>query len=116
MTWPSPRRRSFRALPFITVFSRLTWPSAASTTSPAAPQPPWRRAVPGAGIIGLRRALRPGVCPIVHAHQVLETHVGVALGGRDRGMPQELLDAAQVRARVEEMGGERVPQRVGMHA
>ena len=39
--------------------------------------------------------------------------VGVNLGGRDVGVPQHLLDAPQIRAVIEEMGGEGVAQHMG---
>ena len=44
--------------------------------------------------------------------QPLARDVGVDLGGRDVGVPEEQLHDAPVGRSVEEMGGERVPQRV----
>ena len=44
--------------------------------------------------------------------QPLGSDVGRDLGRPDVGVPEERLDNAQVGAAAEEMGGERVPQRV----
>src|SRR5262249_37368825 len=41
---------------------------------------------------------------------------GVALGGGERGVAQQLLDRAQVGAGAQQVGGERVAQRVGRRA
>src|SRR5437899_7721104 len=39
-------------------------------------------------------------------------YVGVELGGREIGVPEHLLHAAQIRAALEQMRGERVPEEV----
>ena len=49
---------------------------------------------------------------IVDAGEVLEIKVGVDLGCRDVGVAEQLLHPAQVLARFEQMGGERVPKQV----
>ena len=45
----------------------------------------------------------PGVGLVVDAGQVLEIKMRVDLGRGDVGVPQQLLDAAQVLARFEDM-------------
>src|SRR5690348_8806701 len=51
---------------------------------------------------------------LVDAGQVLEVKVGVDLGSRDTGVPQQLLYAAQLTARFQQMGGKRVAEKVGV--
>ena len=43
-------------------------------------------------------------------------NMGIELGRPEVGMPKHLLHAAQVGAPLEEVGGERMPEKVGMHA
>src|SRR5712692_11046616 len=83
----------------------LTWPSPASTTLPW-----WRtaRMVVARTFISSRSRVRTVVGP----HQVVEVHVSVPLGGRQARMAEQLLDGAQVRSLIQEMGGEAVAERV----
>ncbi len=59
----------------------------------------------------IRRVLgsTPRVVAAVHAAQTVGHHVGVDLGRRDVGMAQHGLDRPEVRARLEQVGGEGVP-------
>ena len=52
----------------------------------------------------------------VDGEQPIDVDVGVALGGRERGVPEQLLDRPQVGALLEQVGGEGVPQRVRVNA
>ena len=52
---------------------------------------------------------------VVHLLQARLRHVGVDLGGRQTLVTEELLDHAQVRAPLDEVGGVGVAQRVGVH-
>src|SRR6476646_11043485 len=54
----------------------------------------------------------PGVGLEVRLAHVIGGHVRVHLGRLDAGVAEHLLDAAQVAAALEQVGGERVPQRV----
>ena len=82
----------------------LSWPTADGR--PAFRSPP-------VGVAGRCRSLSgAGVRLAVARLQPLRGHVGVDLGGRGRGMPEDLLDAAQVRPALKEMGGRGVPDRV----
>ena len=56
--------------------------------------------------------LRPGVRAIVDAAQPATVHVAVDLRRRERAVPEQLLDHAQVGAALEEVRGERVTQAV----
>ena len=49
---------------------------------------------------------------LVHLAQTLAADVRVYLGGADVGMPQQLLNDAQVRAMLEQMRRKTVPQHV----
>src|SRR6266699_6389612 len=60
-------------------------------------------------------AARARVGSVVDAGEVLEVKVGVDLGARDIGVTQELLDAAQLPARLEQVRGEGVPEQVWVH-
>src|SRR5215467_13816524 len=53
--------------------------------------------------------------PIVHLHQMLGTHVRIALGRAESAVAQELLDEAEIRALAKHMCGERVTERVRAH-
>gem|GEM_PF-205513 len=64
----------------------------------------------------LRLAVRQRVGAIVDIHQMIERHLGVALGGGEAGVSEEFLDRAQVGAPVEEVGGVGVAQGVGTGA
>jgi hypothetical protein len=52
----------------------------------------------------------------VHVAQPVGREVGVDLSGPDVGVTEHLLERAQVAAARQQMGGERVAQRVGAHA
>src|SRR5271163_2501115 len=52
----------------------------------------------------------------VDREQALGVDMGVALGGGEVDMAEQLLDGAQVGAVLEEMGGEAVAQEVGIDA
>src|SRR5712691_9137157 len=56
-----------------------------------------------------------GVCGVVDFRQVLKIQVRVDLCGGDVGVPQQFLDAAQIRTGFEQMGGKRMPEHVRMH-
>jgi hypothetical protein len=63
--------------------------------------PPRVRLLPGP-VGGIDRAhSSPGVSLLVRQPQALDRDVGVALGGRDRGVTQQLLDRAKVSATLE---------------
>src|SRR4051794_13092310 len=55
------------------------------------------------------------MCLCVCALEPRGLYPSVDLRRGDRGMPEHLLDRAQVGAAIEQMGGERVPQGVRMH-
>src|SRR5579862_483887 len=59
---------------------------------------------PGAGVRG-----------VVDLREVLKIEVSIYLRRADIGMTQKLLYAAQVAARLEQMGGERVAEHVRVH-
>lgn len=46
---------------------------------------------------------------------MLEIQPGIDLGGRDVGVPQQLLHRAQIATGLQHMAGKGVPQHVGMH-
>ena len=50
----------------------------------------------------------------MHRSETVLAHVGVALGGGEIGMTEQFLDHPQIRPTVEKMGGESVPEGVGM--
>src|SRR5690606_7405576 len=52
---------------------------------------------------------------VVYLGQVLEVKMGIDLGCADVGVAQELLDAAQVVAGFEEVGGGGMAEQVGVH-
>lgn len=54
----------------------------------------------------------PRMGGVVGFFEALDCYVSVDLSCREIGMPQQGLNAAQVRAVVEEMGGETVPELV----
>src|SRR5210317_1337185 len=128
ITLPPARRRTLRALPFMMVLPMLTWPSPAIATLP------WRRTetmvVPrncsmmlflsrrpaGRAVLCARLRLFPGpgarMSFVVYLGEVLEVKVSVDLGRGDVRVPQEFLHAAQVVARLEQVGGKGVPEQV----
>src|SRR5437870_13882552 len=55
------------------------------------------------------------MAPSVGFEQPTPGNVGVALRGRQAGVTQELLDRPDVGAGLEQVGGERVPERVRAH-
>ncbi len=62
------------------------------------------------------RGLGTGMGGLVHAHQLGGVDLGVDLRRRQAGMPEQLLDGAQVPSPAEEMGREGVAERVGRGA
>ena len=70
-------------------------------------RPPYRKAV------GRPAHAGPGVRGRVDLTQPLHRDQRVYLGGGDAGVPQQLLHHPHVGAAVEQVGGVRVPQRVG---
>ena len=54
------------------------------------------------------------VGPVVDTREVSDRDVGIALGGRQAAMPQELLDGSQIRASLEHVRRTRVAQQVWM--
>ena len=67
----------------------------------------------GVGLSRPRAGSRVG--GVIGAHELGRADVRVALGGGQPAVAQELLDHAEVRAAIEEMGGEGVPQGVRAH-
>jgi hypothetical protein len=57
-----------------------------------------------------------GVGVVVGTHEFVDAQVGVALGGGQTGMAQQFLDAAQVGAGFQQVGGEAVAQHVRVDA
>src|SRR5207245_9654508 len=55
-------------------------------------------------VMGSLLVMRPWVRLVVGLHQPVERDVGVALGRGQRGVAEQLLDRAQVRAAVQEVG------------
>lgn len=55
---------------------------------------------------------RPWMRCVVNSRQMLKIKVGVDLGGRDVGMAEQFLNAAQVLARFEQVGGEGMAEHV----
>jgi hypothetical protein len=54
-----------------------------------------------------------GVRLLVHLPQVLQSHMGVNLGGGQIRMPQQLLHNPDIQALVQEVRGETMPEHVG---
>src|SRR5439155_2928574 len=103
-------RRSFFAFCFMIVVPCVTWPSDPIAT--------WRslrtqRIVVERVIMALLLVMRSRVRLVVSLHQPVERHVRVALGRGQRRVAEQLLDRAQVRAAVQEMGREGMAERVG---
>ena len=55
-------------------------------------------------------SLSQGMVLLHQPPQALLDHMGVDLGGRDVGVPQKLLDRAQIRAPLQQVAREGVPQ------
>ena len=51
---------------------------------------------------------------VVDPPQALGVHVAVDLRRRERGVAEELLDGAEIGSALEQVGGKRVPQPVGV--
>jgi len=66
-----------------------------------------------AGAIATPTAVGARVGAVVLLEEVLEVDVGVLLGGRQRRVAEELLDRAQIRPPLQEVGGVGVAQGVG---
>src|SRR5262245_57970335 len=58
---------------------------------------------------------RPRMGFVVDAGQVLEVKVRIYLRRTDVGMAEKFLPAAEVPARLEQVGGERVPEEMRVH-
>src|ERR1700753_281231 len=132
-TLPLPARRTLCAPLFTTVLLFIvTWPSLAMHTRPsrrtrstvvpakvsmAAGLYQGCRAWSGPARIGgeLAFPLGAGMGVAVDREQPLDLDVGGFLGGRQRRMAEQLLDRPQVGAALQQVGGERVAQRVRMH-
>src|SRR5512137_712318 len=114
ITLPSCRRRTLRALPFITVLPSVTWPSPPMATRPL--RRTHRIVVPWGSKLDILGPLapRPGVGSVVDAGQVLEIKVGVHLGRADVGVAQQFLHRAQVARRFQQVRGERMAEQVGV--
>src|SRR6202034_2168555 len=63
-----------------------------------------------------KAASGPGMRAAVDFEQPLGVDAGINLRGRQRGMPEQFLDCAQVAAAGEQMGGEGMPQRMRRRA
>src|SRR5262247_3853734 len=74
----------------------------------------WHRTAPFYPLRSFCAGARMG--DVVHAHELVGTHVGVALGRRQAAMAEQLLDHSKIGAGVQKMGRERVAQRVRAHA
>lgn len=59
------------------------------------------------------RPLRSRVRPLVNRTQPRGIHVGIALRGRERRMPEHLLDGTQISPTLQEVSRRRVPQPMG---
>src|SRR5579863_949505 len=111
-TLPSDRRRTLRALPFMTVLPSVTWPSPPSAMAPlrrtARIVVEWgsKRSLMGSGSTA---AFGTRVGLVICAGKVLKIKVGIDLGGADVGVSEQLLDAAQIAARFKQMGRKRMP-------
>ena len=79
-------------------------------------QPPGRRLQAAQSCGGVRGELGARMRVEVDVAQALGRQVGVDLGGADVGVAEHLLQRAQVAAAGQQVGGERVAQRVGAHA
>src|SRR3954451_1560417 len=112
ITCPSARRRTLRAVPLRIVLSKVTWPSPASATFPSRRTQrmvvPWNIRdrltgrpldchVPGEASREIQQVpSRARVRGVVDLLELLPADVGVALGGGQAGVAQQLLDAAHV--------------------
>ena len=116
------KRRTLRALPFMTVLPMLTWPSPPMATLPlrrtetmVVPRNCSMLICP-AGVPRFAVFLpRARVSLVVYLGQMLEVKVRIHLGRRDVGVTQQFLHAAQVVARLEQVGGEGMPEQVWIH-
>src|SRR5438445_3618632 len=102
-------RRSFFAFCFMIVVPCVTWPSEPIAT--------WRslrrhRIVVERMIMESLLIMRPRMRLVVGLHQPVERDVGVALGRGQRGVAEQFLDRAQVRAAVQEVGRKGMAERV----
>src|ERR687891_1029338 len=74
----------------------------------------------GSSVIGVRpssrRPSRVGMCPKVQLPTPAVRYVRVQLGGREVGMAEHLLDAAEVGAALEQVGRERMAEKVRVDA
>src|SRR3546814_79219 len=112
---PSLMHISHPRCPYTTLF--LVAAARGCPSSPAPPLLTGERTAATQTPLGYMRTLSarpvPGMRRAVHVEQPGSVDGGVALGGRQRGVPQQFLDGAQVAAAAEQVGGEGVPERVG---
>ena len=66
-------------------------------------------------LASLLESLGQWMGPPHHMDQAITCHMRIYLGGRDVGMTQQCLDAAQVRAPLHQVGGEGVAQNMRRH-
>src|SRR5882724_5938261 len=112
--------RTLRAPAFMMVWPTVTCPSPATATRPRCRTQTtvvaWIVTAVGEIIAGARLSGRPWMRGVVHPHQVLRAHVGVALGRRQSTVAQQLLDEAEIGAGPQHVGGEAVAEGVGCHS
>src|SRR5690606_16201480 len=65
-------------------------------------------------VVGPDAAVREGMGAVVDLHEPVHAHVGVALGGREARVAEQLLDPTEIGARVEQVRGAGVAERVRM--
>src|SRR6266851_3025033 len=111
--------RTLRAPAFMMVWPTVTCPSPATATRPRCRTQTtvvaWIGTTVGDVIAGAVLSGRPRMRGVVHAHQVLRAHVGVALGRGEAAVAQQLLDEAEIRAGSQHVGGEAVAEGMGRH-
>src|SRR5512139_525768 len=115
MTLPSCRRRTLRALPFMMVLPRVTWPSPPMATRPL--RRTHTMVVPWGSNVDILGPLAPcpGVGSVVDAGQVLEIKMGVHLGRADVGVAEQFLHRPQVARRLQQVRREGMPEQVRVH-
>src|SRR5690349_15856031 len=116
-SWPAPaasvpgRWPVSRSEPPRVVSGDASWVVTSDSTGVSLPVS-WRSSV-SLALIGTTLSAGTGVALGIHLTQPLHRDQRVDLGRRDRGVAEQLLHDAHVRPSVEQVGGERVPQRVG---
>src|SRR5438067_12509371 len=99
------------------VWPKVTCPSPASATRPPRRTPRIVVARNSGCCIAPPKVASAGVFQtrmgrVIDAPELLVRQVGVDLRRRETGVAEQLLDGAQVRAALQHVGGEAVPQRV----